>query len=338
MARPAAATGSPRTELQRSPSPVPPPEPAGDGFDGFALARLTVGEVTLRVRSGGSGPPLLLLHGYPETHLMWGGIAGRLAEEFTVVAPDLRGYGDSSKPPTVPGHETHGKRAMADDGVRLMRRLGFDSFDVVGHDRGGRAAYRMALDHPEAVRRVTVMDVVPTGEVWARADSRTALGYWHWAFLALPEPVPETLIAPDPEFFFFDAEFGGVIRGFRPEAVADYARCVRDPAVVHAMCEDYRAGATCDRRDDDEDRAAGRRISCPLQVLWAGRGALASWYDTLAVWREWADDVTGEALDCGHFMAEEEPAGTLAAIRRFHGDGRAGPPLRTVAAGREGGA
>jgi haloacetate dehalogenase len=276
------------------------------------------------VRSGGSGPPLLLLHGYPETHLMWGGIAGELAREFTVVAPDLRGYGDSSKPPTVAGHETYGKRAMAQDGVRLMRQLGFDSFDVVGHDRGGRVGYRMAIDHPEAVRRLTVMDVVPTGEVWARADARMALGYWHWAFLALPEPIPETLIAPDPEFFFFDAEFGGVLRTFRPEAVADYARCLRDPAVVHAMCEDYRAGATCDRRLDDDDRSAGRRITCPVQVLWAGRGALASWYDTLAVWREWAVDVTGEPLDCGHFMTEEKPAETLAAIRGFHGGISAG--------------
>ncbi|SNS25164.1 haloacetate dehalogenase [Geodermatophilus saharensis] len=320
----------------RGGTPGPGGDGSGDGFAGFAQAHLPVGDVTLRVRSGGSGPPLLLLHGYPETHLMWGGLAGALAEEFTVVAPDLRGYGDSSQPPTVPGHETYGKRAMAGDGVRLMRRLGFDRFDVVGHDRGGRAAYRMALDHPTAVRRVTVMDVVPTAEVWARADARTALGYWHWAFLALPEPVPERLIAPDPEFFFFDAEFGGAIRRFRPEAVADYARCVRDPAVVHAICEDYRAGATCDRDDDEADRAAGRRIGCPLQVLWAGRGALASWYDTLAVWREWADDVTGEALDSGHFLAEERPAETLAAIRRFHGDGggdgRAARPLRAVPA------
>jgi haloacetate dehalogenase len=284
------------------------------------------------VRSGGSGPPLLLLHGYPETHLMWGGIAGALAEQFTVVAPDLRGYGDSSKPPTVPGHETYGKRVMAADGVRLMRQLGFDRFDVVGHDRGGRAAYRMALDCPEAVRRVTVMDVVPTAEVWARADARMALGYWHWAFLAQPEPVPERIIAPDPEFFFLDAEFGGAIRGFRPEAVADYARCLRDPAVVHAMCEDYRAGATCDRDDDEADRAAGRRITCPLQVLWAGRGALASWYDTLAVWREWADDVTGEALDSGHFLVEERPAETLAAILRFH-DGNGTPAPAGAAEG-----
>jgi haloacetate dehalogenase len=250
---------------------------------------------------------------------MWGGIAGELAEEFTVVAPDLRGYGDSSKPPTVAGHETYGKRAMAEDGVRLMRHFGVDRFDVVGHDRGGRVAYRMALDHPDAVRRLTVMDVVPTGEVWRRADARLALGYWHWAFLALAEPIPETLIAPDPEFFFFDAEFGGAIRGFRPEAVADYARCVRDPAVVHAMCEDYRAGATCDRQLDDEDRAAGRKIACPVQVLWAGTGALALWYDTLEVWREWADQVTGQALDAGHFMTEEKPQETLAAIRGFHG-------------------
>jgi haloacetate dehalogenase len=315
---------------------MPPPGPGtgtrGDGFGGFALADLAVGEVTLRVRSGGSGPPLLLLHGYPETHLMWGGIAGALAEQFTVVAPDLRGYGDSSKPPTVPGHETYGKRVMAADGVRLMRQLGFDRFDVVGHDRGGRAAYRMALDCPEAVRRVTVMDVVPTAEVWARADARMALGYWHWAFLAQPEPVPERIIAPDPEFFFLDAEFGGAIRGFHPEAVADYARCLRDPAVVHAMCEDYRAGATCDRDDDEADRAAGRRITCPLQVLWAGRGALASWYDTLAVWREWADDVTGEALDSGHFLVEERPAETLAAILRFH-DGNGTPAPAGAAEG-----
>jgi haloacetate dehalogenase len=313
---------------------MPSPEAAvpatEQGFDGYSLARLAVGEVTLRVRSGGSGPPLLLLHGYPETHLMWGGIAGELARDFTVVAADLRGYGDSSQPPTIADHLAYSKRAMAVDGVQLMRRLGFDSFDVVGHDRGGRVGYRMALDHPDAVRRLTVMDVVPTGEVWARADARMALGYWHWAFLALPEPIPERLIAPDPEFFLFDAEFGGVIRGFRPDAVADYARCARDPAVVHAMCEDYRAGATCDRRLDDEDRAAGRKISCPVQVLWAGRGALASWYDTLAIWQEWAEDVAGEPLDCGHFMTEEKPAETLALIRRFHRDAATEGPSAAV--------
>ncbi len=288
-------------------------------FDDLHLGHVTVGQVSLRVRHGGSGPPLLLLHGYPETHLAWGLVAGELAKEFTVVAPDLRGYGDSSRPAAVPGHETYGKRAMAEDCIGLMRGLGFDTFDVVGHDRGGRVAYRMALDSPDVVRRLTVMDVVPTGEVWARADARFALGYWHWAFLAQPHPIPEQLIERNPEFFFFDAEFGGALRGFPAAAVADYVRCAREPAAIEAMCEDYRAGATCDRRWDDEDRAAGRRITCPTQVLWAGKGALAAWYDTLAIWRDWADDVSGEALDCGHFLVEECPSGTLAAIRRFHG-------------------
>jgi haloacetate dehalogenase len=298
----------------------PPEKLGGTAFDGFRLAQMTVGEVSLRVRVGGSGSPLLLLHGYPETHLMWGQIAGELAKEFTVVAPDLRGYGDSSQPATVPGHETYGKRAMAADGIGLMRQLGFDTFDVVGHDRGGRVGYRMALDHPQAVRRLTVMDVIPTGEVWARADDRFALGYWHWGFLAQPDPIPERLIGHDPEFFFFDAQFGGVIRGFSPDAVADYVRCVRKAAVVHAMCEDYRAGATCDRELDEQDRSAGRRIQCPTQVLWARGGALAAWYDTLAIWREWADDVIGRVLDSGHFMAEERPAETLACVRGFHTD------------------
>jgi len=298
---------------------TPPGLARGDGFDGYAQAQVAVGEVTLRVRSGGSGPPLLLLHGYPETHLAWSMVAGNLARDFTVVAPDLRGYGDSSKPAAVPGHESYGKRAMAADCTALMSRLGFEVFDVVGHDRGGRVGYRLALDSPEVVRRLTVMDVVPTGEVWARADDRFALGYWHWGFLAQPHPVPERLIERDPEFFFFDAEFGGAIRSFLPAAVADYARCARDPAAIEAMCEDYRAGATCDRRDDDADRAAGRRISCPVQVLWAGRGALATWYDTLAIWADWADDVTGRALDCGHFLPEERPDEVCAAIREFHG-------------------
>jgi haloacetate dehalogenase len=291
------------------------------GFTGFELSRVDVGEVSLRVRVGGSGPPLLLLHGYPETHLMWCGIAGELARDFTVVAPDLRGYGESSAPATVPTHETYGKRAMAADGVALMRHLGFDRFDVAGHDRGARVAYRMALDSPDAVRRLTVMDVIPTAEVWARADARFALGYWHWGFLAQPAPVPETLIGHDPEHFFFDAQFGGQLRQFDAEAVADYTSALHDPAVVHAMCEDYRAGASCDRVWDDEDRAAGRTISAPLQVLWGGRGALAAWYDPLAIWRDWADEVTGEAVDSGHFIVEEQPAVALAALRSFHSAG-----------------
>jgi haloacetate dehalogenase len=206
-------------------------------------------------------------------------VAGDLAREFRVVAPDLRGYGDSSKPAAEPDCESYGKRVMAQDCTALMRQFGFDRFDVVGHDRGGRVAYRMALDSADVVRRLTVMDVIPTGEVWARADARFALGYWHWAFRPAASD-PGAAHQQDREFIFFDAEFGGAIRGFPPAAVADYARCARDPAAIEAMCEDYRAGATCDRQWDDEDRAAGRRITCPTQVLWAGRGALEAWHDT----------------------------------------------------------
>ncbi len=274
-----------------------------------------VGEVTLRVSTRGSGPPLLLLHGYPQNHLMWEQVGDALADAFTVVAPDLRGYGASTAPADSPG--AYGKRAMARDALALMAGLGHERFDVAGHDRGGRVAYRLALDAPQSVRRLTVLDIVPTAEVWAHADGRFALGYWHWALLAQPHPVPERLIAADPEFFFLDAQFGGVLRTF--PAAAEYARSVHDPRVVHAICEDYRAGAGYDRELDEQDRAAGRRISCPVQVLWGERGALPGWYDVLAVWRGWADDVVGQGLDCGHFLPEERPSETAAALRAFHG-------------------
>lgn len=279
------------------------------------LQDVPVGEVTLRVRVRGVGPPLLLLHGYPQSHVMWDQVGDALADAFTVVAPDLRGYGGSTAPADAPG--AYGKRAMARDAVALMAALGHERFDVAGHDRGGRVAYRLALDAPQAVRRLTVLDIVPTAEVWARADDRFALAYWHWPFLAQPHPVPERLIAGDPEFFFLDAQFGGVLRTF--PAAAEYARAVHDSKVVHAICEDYRAGADYDRELDEQDRAAGRRISCPVQVLWGERGALPGWYDVLALWRDWADDVVGHGLDCGHFVPEEQPVETAAALRAFHG-------------------
>lgn len=280
------------------------------------LSLVDVGDVTLQVRTAGSGPPLLLLHGYPQTHLMWAEVAAQLADEFTVVTPDLRGYGGSSAPPDAPDHATYGKRAMARDAVAVMASLGHDRFDVAGHDRGGRVGYRLALDAPQAVRRLTVLDIVPTGEVWARADARFALGYWHWPLLAQPFPVPETVITPDPAAFFLDAQFGGILRTF--DAAPEYARALHDPKVVHAICEDYRAGATYDRALDDADRAAGRRITCPTQVLWGVQGVLPGWYDVLALWRDWADDVVGQALDCGHFLPEERPVETVAALRAFH--------------------
>ena len=184
-------------------------------FEGFQLSQVETGEVSLRVRHGGSGPPVLLLHGYPETHMMWARVAEGLSRDFTVVCPDLRGYGDSTKPPSSDDHETSSKRAMARDAVALMAHFGFDRFAVAGHDRGGRVAYRLALDHPAAVTRASILDIIPTGEVWARADRRLALGYWHWSFLAQPHPFPETLIAADPEFFF--AGRSGILRAINAE-------------------------------------------------------------------------------------------------------------------------
>jgi haloacetate dehalogenase len=281
-------------------------------FDGFELTRIDTGEAVLRVRHGGSGPPLLLLHGHPQTHVMWHAIAPRLAREFTVVAPDLRGYGESSKPPTAPDHEPYSKRAMARDQVALMRELGFERFHVCGHDRGARCAYRLALDHPDRVSRLAVLDIVPTGEAFRRADMAFGLGYWHWFFLAQPYDLPERLIGADPDAYYFR-------RGrdmFAPEALEDYLRCVHDPATIHAMCEDYRAGATRDFEHDESDRGA-RRIVCPVLALWSARGLLDEWYDVLAVWRDWADDVRGRALDCGHYLAEEAPEETYAELRAF---------------------
>ncbi|WP_372782959.1 alpha/beta fold hydrolase [Phenylobacterium sp.] len=287
-------------------------------FEGFELSQIDVGEVSLRVRHGGSGPPLLLLHGYPETHMMWGEVAGELARDFTVIAPDLRGYGKSTPPADSDDHETYSKRAMARDAIGLMRHFGFERFDVAGHDRGGRVGYRLALDHPQAVRRLSILDIIPTGEVWARADRRFALGYWHWSFLV--QSNAEALISLDPELFFFRAQFRSILTGFTG-AYADYLACAKQPSVIHAMCEDYRAGATYDRLADQADKEAGNFIGCPVQVLWGGKGIINTWYDALEIWREWAPDVRGQAIGCGHFLPEEKPAETLAALRSFHAEG-----------------
>jgi haloacetate dehalogenase len=284
-------------------------------FEGFTLARIDTGEAEIRVRHGGSGPPLLLLHGHPQTHVMWHRIAPDLAREFTVVAMDLRGYGESSKPPTTPDHEPYSKRAMARDARAVMGQLGFTRFAVAGHDRGGRVAYRLALDHPASVERIAVLDILPTYEHFARADMRFGLGYWHWFFLAQPAPLPEDLIGADPERFFLGRPNRANV--YAPEALEDYLRCYRNPATIHATCEDYRAGATYDYALDEADKRAGRRIAAPLLALWAGRGQVAAWYDVLAVWRAWADDVRGGPIDAGHFLAEEAPAATLAALRDF---------------------
>jgi len=293
---------------------LPVPGIHGGLFEGFELSFVDTGEATIRVRHGGSGPPLLLLHGHPQTHAMWNLVAPGLAEDFTVVAADLRGYGESSKPPTTSDHEPYSKRAMARDQVEVMRQLGFARFAVAGHDRGGRCAYRLALDHPERVERLAVLDIVPTGDMWHRVDMEFGLVDWHWFFLAQPAPFPEEVIGSNPEAYYFHGDRSR----FDPEALEDYLSCVRDPETIHGMCEDYRAGATIDFELDEADRGK-RSIECPVLALWSGREELGRWFDVVDVWRQWADDVRGRPLDCGHFLAEEAPEKTYEELRSFFG-------------------
>jgi haloacetate dehalogenase len=282
----------------------------GTVFDGFATTTLATSRGSIHARVGGEGPPLLLLHGYPQTHLMWHAVAPPLAERFTVVATDLSGYGDSFRPAPAPDHSPHSKRALAGDQVEAMAALGHERFAVAGHDRGGRVAYRMALDHADRVSALAVLDIVPTAEVWARADANLALVYWHWGFLAQPAPLPERLIAGDRDGFF-DHHVRAIGLGADPErypeAVMDaYRRQLDDPSAIQAICEDYRAGATIDRRLDEADR--GRQIGCPVLCLWGRRGALELLYgDVLDVWRPWAPHVTGHGIDASHFLVEDEP-------------------------------
>ena len=257
---------------------------------------------------------MLLLHGSPQTHLMWHTVGPRLARDFTVVAADLRGYGDSSKPATTPDHEPYSKRSMARDMVAVMRHFGFDRFAISGHDRGGRVAYRLALDHAERVSKLAVLDIVPTGEAFRRADMTFGMTNWHWFFLAQPYDLPERLIGNDPEFYFLGRR---TTNPFHPAAQEEYLRCFRNPATIHAICEDYRAGITLDYQRDEADHAAGRRIQCPTLALWGKRGQLEKHYDVLAVWRDWADDVQGSGLGCGHYLVEERPDATYAELHAF---------------------
>jgi haloacetate dehalogenase len=286
-------------------------------FEGFAKERIQTSGAIIHARRGGSGPPLLLLHGYPQTHVMWHAVAPRLAEEFTVVAADLRGYGDSSKPPGDPEHARYSKREMAQDQVELMQKLGFDSFLVAGHDRGGRVAHRMALDHPKRVRKLAVLDIVPTRKMFASFDQYLATVYFHWFFLIQPAPFPERLLGAEAEYFI-RSRFAGLSSGGKPlaeEAIAEYVRCFRDPAAIHGSCEDYRAAATIDLVHDEADLA--KRIACPLLVLWGGKGRIAQKFDVLDTWRDRANDLRGRALPCGHYLPEEAPEETLAELRAF---------------------
>jgi haloacetate dehalogenase len=289
----------------------------------FETAQIDTGETAIFVRRSGSGSPILLLHGFPQTHLMWRSVAPLLAHRFTVVCADLRGYGRSGCPPSTPDHAPYAKRAMARDMVVVMERLGFPRFSIAGHDRGGRVAYRLALDHPNRIERLAVLDILPTVTAWELADARFALDYWPWSLLAQPEPLPERLIEGAAEAVVEDAlaGWGTPSNVFGPEVRAAYVEALREPAHVHAICEEYRAAATLDRVHDDTDRKTGRRIGCPVLALWSGRGALGSWYaeagGPLALWQQWADDIQGRALDAGHFFPEEIPEETADALEQF---------------------
>jgi len=289
-----------------------------DLFPGFAERRIETSDgVLICLRTGGSGPPLLLLHGYPQTHVIWHKVAPDLARHCTLIIPDLRGYGASSAPLGDEEHLTYSKRAMAQDCLTLMRELGYPRFMVAGHDRGGRVAYRLALDHPEAVTALVPVDIIPTAEVWRRTSAESAIRGYHWQFLAQPFPLPETLISKDPLYYLEHTLRSwagtGDLTPFSPGALAHYSALVQDPARVHAFCEDYRAGAGIDRVLDEADLAAGRKIACPTLVLHSGylKG------NPLEVWRAWCTNVSAAAATSGHFLVEENPNDTLAALIPF---------------------
>ena len=292
-------------------------------FEGFESATVETEDTAIFIRRGGSGAPLLLLHGFPETHVMWHRVALELAENFTVVCADLRGYGASGKPKSQPDHSPYSKRTMALDMVRMMQKLGFDRFGVAGHDRGARVAYRLALDHGKQVERLAVLDIIPTSDAFARADARFALGFWPWSLLAQPSPLPESLIAGAPQAVIDDAlsGWGSDAAAFPDDVRAAYVAALSDRESIHAICEEYRAATTLDIEQDKEDRVAGRRIQCPLLVLWSAGSALDTWYQDiggpLTVWRNWADEVKGCPIAGGHFFPEQNSAETAEELLQF---------------------
>jgi haloacetate dehalogenase len=294
-------------------------------FDGFAAASIEVDETEIFVRHAGRGPALLLLHGFPQTHVMWRDVAPALTADFTVVCADLRGYGASGKPASTSDHAPYAKRAMARDMVQMMGRLGFDRFSVAGHDRGGRVAYRLALDHPECVQRLALFDIIPTMDAFDRADARFALAFWPWSLLAQAAPLPETLVAAAPEAIVDHAlsqwGSGSDLATFPAHVREAYVDALRPRDAVHAICEEYRAAATLDRAHDEADRREGRTIACPVLALWSEGSSLDTWYvdagGPLGILRPWAPDVSGRAVRGGHFFPEQNPDETAAALREF---------------------
>jgi haloacetate dehalogenase len=289
-------------------------------FEGFAERRIAVDrDVEIAAVIGGAGPPLLLLHGHPQTHAIWHRVAARLAEHFTIVAADLRGYGDSSKPRGDADHANYAKRTMARDQVALMQALGFDRFDVLAHDRGARVAHRLAMDHADAVRRLVLLDVAPTLAMYEQTSDAFARAYWHWFFLIQPAPLPERLIEADPAAYVRDV-MGRRSAGLAPfdrRALAEYTRCIALPGTAHGICEDYRAAAGIDLVHDRADRDAGRMLTMPVRVYWGADGVIGRCFEPLAEWRGVATDVDGEALPCGHYIAEEAPDALLDRVLPF---------------------
>lgn len=284
-------------------------------FDGFALRHVNCGEATLRVRVGGEGPPVLLLHGHPRTHTTWHRVAPQLAPRWTVVCPDLRGYGESSKPESTLDHRPYSKRSMAGDCLSLMHQLGFEHFALVGHDRGAYVAFRLAMDHPEAVARLVIMDAVPIGEALARCSASFASAWWHWFFLGQTAKPAERVIMADPETWYAPDR-----QSMGEENYQDFLKAIRNPETVHAMCEDYRAGLGVDRAADNADVLSGRRLQCPMLLIRAERDDLGDLYeDPAGIWKSWADDVQDVVLDSGHHMAEEAPDELAATLRDFLG-------------------
>ena len=286
-------------------------------FDGFETRRTETSACDINLVVGGSGPPLLMVHGYPQTHFMWHKVAPAMAEHFTVVAPDLRGYGDSGHPADGDNHSGYSKRAMARDQVEAMAALGFEPFNLVGHDRGGRVTHRLTLDHPDRVEKLSVLDIAPTRRVFADTDQQLATAYHHWFFLIQKAPYPETMIGHDVEFYLRSMmmRWGTGDDAITPEAFAEYLRCFSEPDTIHATCEDYRAAATIDL--DHEEADQDTKITCPMQALWGKKAVMEKRYDVLAVWREHAETVSGHAIECGHFIPEEAPEDTTAALLNF---------------------
>jgi haloacetate dehalogenase len=288
-------------------------------FEGFDTLRVAASGVELFCRVGGSGPPLALLHGYPQTHACWHAVAPRLAERFTVVVPDLPGCGLSGARSPDEGHRAYSKRRIAVDVVALMAHFGHERFALAGHDRGARVGYRLALDQPDRVTRLALLDILPTYDMFERMDAERAQRMYHWLFLAQPHPLPERLIERDAEFYLRHTlhSWVGDPAAFAPEAMASYVAAFRNPSVIRAACEDYRAGWHVDRADDTEDLAAGRKITCPVLVMWGERFGLARLRSPIEVWERWAADVRGRALPTGHFLPEEAPRETADALLEF---------------------